>query len=166
MIHENLNLDFGLALWGVASIPQLDGVDGLIKTALNNVYVNPSIGLLEKRTYFNSLVAKYEAFLKKLYYLIAHDDVPRNPHNPDKAPGLAECIFAFDCLRGLKYTTDENEQKFKTYLDMLRQWRNDEAHLSPNASEEEINAAAKIISSMYIYVVSNSVRDLEESGIL
>ena len=159
-------IDTFLYTLNVASIPQLDGVDGLIKTALNNVYVNPSIGLLEKRTYFNSLVAKYEAFLKKLYYLIAHDDVPRNPNNPDKAPGLAECIFAFDCLRGLKYTTDENEQKFKAYLDMLRQWRNDEAHLSPNASEEDINAAARIISSMYIYVVSNSVRDLEESGIL
>ena len=54
----------------VASIPQLDGVDGLIKTALNNVYANTTIGLLEKRTYFNSLVAKYEAFLKKLYYLM------------------------------------------------------------------------------------------------
>lgn len=159
-------IDTFLYTLNVASIPQLDGVDGLIKTALNNVYVNPSIGLLEKRTYFNSLVAKYEAFLKKLYYLIAHDDVPRNPNTPDKAPGLAECIFAFDCLRGLKYTTDENEQKFKGYLDMLRQWRNDEAHLSPNASEEDINAAARIISSMYIYVVSNSVRDLEESGIL
>ena len=49
----------------IASIPQLDGVDGLIKTALNNVYANTTIGLLEKRTYFNSLVAKYEAFLKK-----------------------------------------------------------------------------------------------------
>ena len=46
------------------SIPQLDGVDGLIKTALNNVYANTTLGLLEKRTYFNSLVAKYGRSLK------------------------------------------------------------------------------------------------------
>ena len=44
------------------SIPQLDGVDGLIKTALNNVYANTAIGLLEKRTYFNSLVASMRHF--------------------------------------------------------------------------------------------------------
>ena len=144
-----------------ASIPQLDGVDGLIKTALNNVYANTTIGLLEKRTYFNSLVAKYEAYLKKLYYLLNEDDVPRNPNTPDKTPGLSECIFAFPCLKKLKYSDDECEQKFKGYLDLLRQWRNDEAHLSPNATEEEINAALKVVTSMYLYVVGNNITDLE-----
>ena len=49
---------------------------------------------------------------------------------------------------------------------MLRQWRNDEAHLSPNATEEEVNAAIKVVSTMYLYVVANSVTDLEVSGIL
>lgn len=149
-----------------ASIPQLDGVDGLIKTALNNVYTNSSIGLLEKRTYFNSLVAKYEAFLKKLYYLINNDEVPSNPKTPDKSPGLAECIFAFQCLKGLKYDTNESGQKFCQYLDLLRQWRNDEAHLSPNATEEEINAALKVVTSMYLFVVGNNITDLELSGVL
>lgn len=148
------------------SIPQLDGVDGLIKTALNNVYANTAIGLLEKRTYFNSLVAKYEAFLKKLYYLLNQDEVPRHPDHPEKSPGLSECIFAFPCLKNLKYSTDEKEQKFKVYLDLLRQWRNDEAHLSPNATDEEVNAALKIVTSMYMFVVGNNITDLEMTGAL
>lgn len=148
------------------SIPQLDGVDGLIKTALNNVYANTAIGLLEKRTYFNSLVAKYEAFLKKLYYLLNQDEVPRHPDHPEKSPGLSECIFAFPCLKNLKYSTDEKEQKFKVYLDLLRQWRNDEAHLSPNATDEEVNAALKIVTSMYMFVVGNNITDLEMAGAL
>lgn len=148
------------------SIPQLDGVDGLIKTALNNVYANTAIGLLEKRTYFNSLVAKYEAFLKKLYYLLNQDEVPRHPDHPEKSPGLSECIFAFPCLKNLKYSTDEKEQKFKVYLDLLRQWRNDETHLSPNATDEEVNAALKIVTSMYMFVVGNNITDLEMAGAL
>lgn len=148
------------------SIPQLDGVDGLIKTALNNVYANTAIGLLEKRTYFNSLVAKYEAFLKKLYYLLNQDEVPRHPDHPEKSPGLSECIFAFPCLKNLKYSTDEKELKFKVYLDLLRQWRNDEAHLSPNATDEEVNAALKIVTSMYMFVVGNNITDLEMAGAL
>ena len=146
------------------SIPQLDGVDGLIKTALNNVYANTTLGLLEKRTYFNSLVAKYEAYLKKLYYLINEDDVPRNPKTPDKAPGLSECIFAFPCLKSLKYSTDELELKFKNYLDLVRQWRNDEVHLSPNATVEEINAALKVVTSMYLFVAGSNITGLEMAG--
>ena len=69
-------------------------------------------------------------------------------------------------MRGLKYSTDEDEQRFKIYIDLLRQWRNDEAHLSPNATEEEVNAAIKVVSTMYLYVVANSVTDLEIGHVL
>jgi type I restriction enzyme R subunit len=67
-------------------------------------------------------------------------------------------------LKGLKYSKDECEQKFKGYLDLLRQWRNDEAHLSPNATEDEINAALKVVTSMYLYVIGNNITDLESAG--
>ena len=159
-------IDVFFYILNMTSIPQLDGVDGLIRTALNNAYANTTIGLLEKRTYFNSLVAKYEAFLKKLYYLINKDDVPRNPRHPEKSPTLAECIFAFDCLRTLKDIEDDAEQRYKQYLELLRQWRNDEVHLSPNATEEEVNAALKVVSTMYLYVVAYSITDLEVEGVI
>ena len=159
-------VDVFFYILNITSIPQLDGVDGLIRTALNNAYANTTIGLLEKRTYFNSLVAKYEAFLKKLYYLINKDEVPRNPRHPEKTPTLAECIFAFDCLRTLKDIEDDAEQRYKQYLELLRQWRNDEVHLSPNATEDEVNAALKVVSTMYLYVVAYSITDLEVEGVL
>lgn len=96
--------------------------------------------------------------------MLNENDVSRNPNTPDKTPGLSECIFAFPCLKGPKHSTDECEQKFKGYLDLLRQWRNDEAHLSPNATEDEINAALKVVTSMYLYVVGNNITDLESVG--
>lgn len=40
---------------------------------------------------------------------------------------------------------------------MLRQWRNDEAHLSPNATDEEINVALKVVTAMYLFVVGNNI---------
>lgn len=79
-------------------------------------------------------------------------------------PALSECIFAFSCLRNLKYTTDEREQKFKEYLNLLRQWRNDEAHLSPNATDDEIDAALKVVTAMYLFVVGNNITELESTG--
>gem|GEM_PF-2942157 len=39
---------------------------------------------MDRRTYLNSLLTKYETFLKKLYYLIHSEDVPRNPKTPTK----------------------------------------------------------------------------------
>ena len=92
--------------------------------------------------------------------------MPRHPDHPEKSPGLSECIFAFPCLKNLKYSTDENEQKFKVYLDLLRQWRNDEAHLSPNATDDEVNAALRVVTSMYMFVVGHNVTDLEIAGVL
>ena len=104
--------------------------------------------------------------MKKLYYLIKNDDVPRNPYQPDKKPSLSECIFAFDCLKTLKDTEDEAKQKYEIYLEMLRQWRNDEAHLSPNATENEVNAALKVVSTMYLYVIAHNITELEIAGVL
>lgn len=57
------------------SIPKLDGIDTLLREALNNLYANPNITSVVKFSFFNLLVQKYEAFLKKLYYLINDDEV-------------------------------------------------------------------------------------------
>lgn len=142
------------------SLPQLDGVNGLIKTALGNLYCNEALGAMDRRTYFNSLLTKYETFLKKLYYLINGEEVPRNPNTPDKPVGLSECIFAFDSLRGLRYRTDEVGQNFAQRLEWVRSWRNEEAHLAPEASEAEVQAAVGILMAMYLYVVAHALSDL------
>ena len=69
-------------------------------------------------------------------------------------------------MKTLKDTEDEALQKYKLYLEMLRKWRNDEAHLSPNATEDDVNAALKVVSTMYLYVVAHSITELEISGVL
>lgn len=157
-------IDALLRILGENSLPQLDGVDGLIKTALGNLYCNEAIGEMDRRTYFNSLLTKYETFLKKLYYLIHSADVPRNPKAPNKSVGLSECIFAFDCLRGLRYSRDELGQAFAQRLECVRSWRNEESHLAPEASDPEVQAAVAILVAMYLYVVGFSITDLEMSG--
>lgn len=141
-----------------STLPSLDGVDDLIRTALNNVYCNPDLQQVEKRIYFNSLVSKYEAYLKKLYYLINGEEI-QNRDGGDAS--MADSIFAFSSLRGLRYNPHAAFRKFSEYLELLRQWRNQEAHLAPNASEEEVNAALHVVTAMYLYVTGNSITDLE-----
>ena len=143
------------------SIPKLDGIDMLLKEALNNIYANPNLTPIVRYTFFNSLVQKYEAFLKKLYFLINNDEIQGQD---GKEPGLADAIHAFKCLWNLKYSTDDDGKKFSTYLQMVRNWRNDEAHNAPSSSDEEVNAGIKVVVSLYLYVMAYSITNLEMAG--
>jgi hypothetical protein len=42
--------------------------------------------------------------------------------------------------------------------------RNDESHIAPNASVQELNLAIHIVATMYFFVVSQNVSDLEAEG--
>lgn len=143
------------------SIPKLDGIDLLLKEALNNIYANPNITPIVRYTFFNSLVQKYEAFLKKLYFLIKDDEIQGQD---GKEPDLADAIHAFKCLWNLKYSTADDGKKFSAYLQMVRNWRNDEAHNAPCSTDEEVNAGIKVVVALYLYVIAYSITDLEMAG--
>lgn len=144
-----------------ASLPKLDGIDDLIKEALNNLYTNPNLTPLVKFSLYNSLILKYEAFLKKLYYLIHNKEIQGKE---DKTPGLSDALHAFRCLWSLRYATDDDGRKFSSYLEMLRDWRNEEAHNAPSSSDAEVDAAVKVVVALYLYVTAHSITDLEMAG--
>lgn len=143
------------------SLPTLDGVNELIKSNLNNIYTNKQIRLVDKIQCFNSLVTKYEAYLKKLYFLIHNEEIEGQD---GKSPSLADAIHAFKCLWNLKYGTSDEAKKYSSFLQYLRDWRNDTSHNAPTTSEQEIDAALKIVVAMYLYVTGNSITDLEMAG--
>lgn len=88
-------IDSFLFVLNTISIPKLDGIGILLKEALNNIYANPNLTPIVRYTFFNSLVQKFEAFLKKLYFLINDDEILGQD---GKEPGLADAIHAFKCL--------------------------------------------------------------------
>ena len=154
-------VDYLFFVLNTTSIPKLDGIDILLKEALNNIYTNPHITPVVKYSFFNSLVQKFEAFLKKLYYLINNEEIPGRDGN---TPTLADSIHAFDCLWSLKHSADAISQKFYNYLQMVRDWRNEEAHNAPHSTDAEVDAAIKVAVAMYIYVTAFSVTDLKMAG--
>ena len=78
---------------------------------------------------------------------------------------LADCIFQTPCLKRLKYSESEADKKFSDYLGMVRDWRNDNAHKAPTATEQECDTAINVLTSMYLYVVAFGIkrRDMEVS---
>ena len=47
---------------------------------------------------------------------------------------------------------------------MVKRWRNDESHISPTATEQELNAAVSVVVTLYFYATGRSITDLEEAG--
>lgn len=143
------------------SIPKLDSVGIYIHRAFTNLYKdNPTI--VDKSVAFNLLVTKFEAYLKKLYYLYKGEEV--KPQHEGEDVTWANVIHDVSCLWQLKYSQDENRKRLYEYLLQVKEWRNDESHISPTASELEIDGAVNIILTMYCYATGNCISDLEMAG--
>lgn len=144
------------------STDQFDGVDEILKDALNNVCRAENIRPTEKRMYLTTLLIKYETFLKKLYYLINKTDVPAR--ETGKTATLSNAIFAFDFLRELHDTEDPELQAFNARLQMVRDLRNTESHGTITINEDQVDAAIRCCIDMYLFAVANSITELEKEG--
>ena len=143
------------------SLESLDGVGVFLHRAFTNLYKTDS-SIVDKFVAFNLLVTKFEAYLKKLYYLMKNEEV--KPQNEGESVTWANVIHDITPLWQLKYSTDEAKQRLYQYLLMVKEWRNSESHISPTASEQEINGAINIIITMYCYATGSCITDLEMNG--
>ena len=136
------------------SLENLDGMDSLVKDSLHMLCMAEHLTLNEKRMHLNQLLIKYEAFLKKLYYLVNHKELESK--EPGKDATLSSAIFGIPSLKKLKYSENPEMMAFSNRLDILRQLRNDEAHGSSTATEQEIDVAVGIVVDMYLYAAGTN----------
>ena len=141
----------------------IDGANDVIQNAFNRLYCSPTkVSFVDKKQHFNTLVSRFEVFLKKVYYLKNHAEiVSTKPGQEGMKATLADCIYQTPCLKRLKYSEDEADKKFSEYLGMVRDWRNDNAHKAPTASEQECDAAINVLTTMYLYVTAFGIRRRE-----
>lgn len=143
------------------TIPSLDGINTLIKESINYLLRSMQMDTNDKRMHLNTLVQKFEVFLKKLYFMIHNEQMQGQD---GKTPTLANAIFAFDCLRELKYSREPELKEFKNKLKWVRDLRNEESHNGQVINEEQLNLLIPMCIDMYLYVVANSIKDLKKAG--
>lgn len=140
-----------------SSIDTLDGVSIYIQRAFSNLYCKNS-NIVDKFVAFNLLSTKYEAYLKKLYYILHGSEVP--PKNPGEDVTWANVIHGFSCLWSLRYSLDAPHRLLSGYLTRVKLWRNDESHISPTATEQEIEEAIDVIITMYFFATGSNLSQL------
>ena len=143
------------------SIPSLDGVGLFLHSAFNSLY-KEGASVIDRFVAYNLLCTKFEAYLKKLYYLMNNEEVP--PREPGQEVTWSNVIYGIEPLWQLKYSQEEGKQELYQWLLIVKEWRNSESHISPTASEKEINAAISIILTMYCYATGACITELECNG--
>ena len=144
------------------SLPGLDGMDSVVKESLNMACMAEGLSLADKRMHLDMLLLRYEVYLKKLYYLIHGEELPAREEG--QGATLSNAIFAFPALRGLKNNPKPEYQEFSQRLSLLRQLRNHESHGSIEISEQEVDAAIRIVIDMYLFVTGMNVDNLRDSA--
>ncbi len=141
------------------TIDSLDGANDMLLDSLNRLVCQSRMKIVDKRRHLSTIVTKFELFLKKIYYLINNKELQSKEIG--KGATLTDAIMTFGFLRNLKYSHDETHQQLYQYLDLLKSLRNAESHGSPNATEKELNTMIQVVIAMYIYVMANTITDIE-----
>lgn len=151
--------DLFVEILNAASVSSIDGANELLLDSFNRLYCLEKMKLVDKRRHFNTIVTKFEVFLKKVYFLLNGKELI-SKKDGNSLSTLTDCILALSCLRGLKNNPDERYQKFYDYLELVKLWRNTESHTAPDATMQELNTAIHVIATMYLWVVSQTADKL------
>ncbi|MCQ2146820.1 MAG: HsdR family type I site-specific deoxyribonuclease [Bacteroidales bacterium] len=143
------------------SINTLDAVGIYVNDAFNKLYGRQP-NFVDKMTSFHQLVTQFEAYLKKLYYLIHGTEVQPAPGNTDVT--WKDVIKSFTCLWGLKHNPQPVYQQLYQCLELVKGLRNGQSHMSPTASDQEVDNAISAVLTMYLFATGSSITDLEMAG--
>ena len=158
-------VDIFLHLLVKETLPKYDGLNELIKDSFNHLFCNENLREVDKRRHFNTLLGKYEAFLKKMYYILKGSEVPVKLEG-HTTPSFMDAFLSFPCLAGLRYNPDERYHSFRDYSELVKSWRDTESHEALLSNDSELKAATHILVTMYLYVVSCNTAELDEIGAL
>lgn len=143
-MHDVIDVLF--KIFNASATDSLDGLNEMLKNTLNKLYCgeNRSIDL---QVHFQTLVTKYEAFLRKIFYLMNGEEL-----SSDAQPsGLVSVVQKFPEIQKLYGTKDIAYSKMKEYYHKLYNWRNDYTHQAPVLENDELHPSLQIIVAMYVY---------------
>lgn len=141
----------------------LDGVGLDVYKAMDELFGRREVNIIDKHVHSGNLSVKFEVYLKKLYYMLHGEEI--QPTEEGKKVTLANCIFAFPCLRNLRWSTKETEHKLSGYLDVIRNNRNTSdgngAHASYLLTESQLDSNIKAFVTLYFYVTGMCYNELK-----
>ncbi|MCR4964893.1 MAG: DEAD/DEAH box helicase family protein [Bacteroidales bacterium] len=158
-------VDITLRIVVKETLPKYDGMNEMVKDSLNHIYCGGQMRLVDRRRHFNTILSKYETFLKKLFYLINGFEV-RPVVKEHKSASFIDAVMSIPCLSKLHHNHDDQFALFADYYNAVKSWRDGESHESATSSEQELREATHKLVAMYLYVTSQNTIELAEAGVI
>jgi type I restriction enzyme R subunit len=147
------------------TIPSVDGVGFDVYKAMDELFGRKKVSFIDKHVNSGNLSVKFEVYLKKLYYMLYGKEI--QPAKEGMKVTLGNCINAFPCLKRLKWSGKETEQKLSGYLEIIRNNRNTDegngAHSSYMLTEQQLDSNIKAFVTLYLYVTGMCMNELKQN---
>ena len=161
-----LTQDVVRSFFKILTTPTIQNVDGVgldVYKAMDELFGRKEVNIIDKHVHSGNLSVKFEVYLKKLYYMIHGEEI--QPTEEGKKVTLVNCIFAFPCLKRLKWSTKETEKTLSSYLDIIRNNRNTSdgngAHSSYLLTEKQLDENIKAFVTLYVYVTGMCLNEIK-----
>lgn len=151
-------LDIFFRIINADTIPDLQGLRSILRRILNCLY-RAEHREEDFRTWYAELVSRFEAFLKKVYW-IEHGE--RMPLNADgREPALREAVSYFPKVESLYNTHNPKLERFKKYYHRVYNWRNNESHLAIDIPADLLPTGLHAAVAMYLFATMVSADKLK-----
>ncbi|MFR9497456.1 MAG: DEAD/DEAH box helicase family protein [Rikenellaceae bacterium] len=150
-------IDVLFNIFSATSVDSLDGLNTLLKETMNRIYRGENRDV-DLQLYFQTLVSKYEAFLRKIHFLLQGVELSEE----SKPSGLVSVVQQFPAIQKLYSTKEITYSKMKDYYHKLYNWRNNHTHQAPTLDKAELAPSIQVIVAMYVYAAMVSATQLGE----
>ena len=141
------------------TIPDLQALDRILKRTLNCLY-RAEHREEDYRSWYSELVGRFEAFLKKIYWLKEGVPVPLTATGKD--PALLDTVRHFPEIESLYHSNNPKYDTFKQFYRVVYDWRNKESHIAVDLPADLLPTALHAAVALYLYATMVSVEELKD----
>lgn len=151
-------LDIFFEIVNAETIPELQGLRNILRHRLNCLY-RAEYREEDLRTWYQELTTRFEAFMKKVYWLREGHPVPLTAEG--REPAFIDTVKHFPKLQNLYYTTNEKYLLFKDFYNTVYKWRNNECHVAIDVPMNLMPVSIHAAVALYLYLSLVSAADLQ-----
>lgn len=130
------------------TIDEYQGLRKILKKTLNCLY-RAQNREDDYRSWYADLVSRFEAYLKKIYWMKEGVKIPRNAMNQE--PAFRETVSYFPRIEALYDTHNAKFEMFKRSYRDLYYWRNKENHAAPEIEASRLKEALHGTVGLYLF---------------
>lgn len=158
-VEFNEVIDIFFRLINADTIADLQGLRGILRRILNCLY-RAQHREEDFRTWYADLVSRFEAFLKKIYWVKEGTAMPLNADG--REPALRETVSYFPKVESLYHARNPKYDMFKQFYRVVYDWRNNENHRALEIPAEMLPVGLHAAVALYLYttmVYADTIKD-------